>query len=193
MPDLRLYDVNYLNLAYFFRRFLELFSGGASVGLGADFWLWLSRIFYFSILLSLFLGLGIAYFIWRIREVRKEDKIKFASVWSSNLEDKTIRNSKWENLLKYLDSENPSDWKLAIIEADSLLDEMVKAMGYPGDSLGERLKMIEPSDFLTLQAAWEAHKIRNRIAHEASFQLSRREARKAIDLYEKVFHEFHFI
>ena len=70
---------------------------------------------------------------------------------------------------------------------------MVEKMGYPGANLGERLRVIELSDFLTLQEAWEAHKIRNRIAHEAQYQLTEREARKAIGLYEKVFREFHYI
>jgi hypothetical protein len=109
------------------------------------------------------------------------------------MEAKTFRNERWEKLLKYLESENPSEWKLAIIEADNLLDEMVAKMGYGGENLGERLKVIEPSDFLTLQDAWEAHKVRNRIAHESSYQLTKREAKKVIGLYEKVFREFHFI
>ncbi len=75
-----------------------------------------------------------------------------------------------------------------------MLDDMVDAMGYEGEGLGERLKQIERSDFNTLNQAWEAHKIRNNIAHAGSdFTLTQREVRRVIDLYKQVFDEFDFI
>lgn len=190
--SISLYDVNFLNLEYFFNRLYHLLTGGVAGG-GFDLAAFLAKWFIWSVLVSLLLIIGIAYFVLRIRDIRREDKIKFASLLPSDLEAKTFRNEQWENLLKYLESDNSSDWKLAILEADKLLDEMVEKMGYPGSNLGERLKVIEPSDFLTLQAAWDAHKVRNQIAHEPQYQLTQREARKTIDLFEKVFREFHYI
>lgn len=187
-----LYDVNFLNLEYFFNRIYQFITGGV-IGADLDLFAFLGKWIIWSVLVSILLIIGMIYFIARIRDIRREEKIKFASVLPSDLEAKTHRNEQWDNLLKYLESENSSDWKLAILEADKLLDKMVEKMGYPGANLGERLRVIEPSDFLTLQEAWEAHKIRNRIAHEAQYQLTEREARKTIGLYEKVFREFHYI
>jgi hypothetical protein len=89
-------------------------------------------------------------------------------------------------------SQNPSERKVAIIEADAMLDEMIKKMGYSGETLADRLKNIETSDFLTLNAAWEAHKFRNRIAHEAH-EVTLRDAKRVIALYEEVFQEFTYI
>ena len=67
-------------------------------------------------------------------------------------------------------------------------------MGYRGESIGEQLKGVEKSDFTTIDDAWEAHKVRNLIAHEgANFLLSDREAKRVIGLYKNVFQEFHFI
>ncbi len=103
------------------------------------------------------------------------------------------RNENWERVRQYLESANPAEWKLAIIEADNMLDEMVRKMNYPGENLGERLKAIEPSDFTNLDAAWEAHKVRNQIAHQSDFQLSKREAERVIGLFRKVFEEFRLI
>ena len=80
------------------------------------------------------------------------------------------------------------------MEADILLDELLDAMKYRGESIGEKLKKIELSDFTTLDLAWEAHRIRNQVAHEGSeFLLSDREARRVIKLYEEVFKEFQYI
>jgi hypothetical protein len=104
------------------------------------------------------------------------------------------KNERWEKVERYLAGNSPAEWKLAIIEADNILDELVKKFpSAKGDNLGERLKSIEPSDFTTLSEAWEAHKIRNRIAHESDFTLTQREAREVISLFQKVFAEFDYL
>jgi len=105
-----------------------------------------------------------------------------------------VSNRRWKNIQSLINSHNLNDWKQAIIEADILLDEMLDKMGYHGDSIGDKLKQIEASDFLTLNQAWEAHKVRNQIAHQGSnYILSRDEAEKVIGLYGEVFKEFYFI
>lgn len=103
-------------------------------------------------------------------------------------------NPKWVKVLGHIKSDNPSDWRLAILEADIMLEEMLDKMGYPGQTLGERLKMVERSDFDTIDMAWEAHKIRNEIAHSGSdFALSKELAERAITMFENVFREFKYI
>jgi hypothetical protein len=105
-----------------------------------------------------------------------------------------IVNKKWEKVLDHINSSNPSDWKLAILEADIMLDEMLDKMSYHGETMGEKLKSVEPSDFNTIDKAWEAHKIRNSIAHEGSdFLMNEREAKRVIALYKDVFDEFRYL
>ena len=68
---------------------------------------------------------------------------------------------------------------------------MLTSQEYQGETIGEQLKQVEPSDFLTLNDAWEAHKVRNEIAHTGStFVLSDVVARHTIVRYENVFREF---
>lgn len=100
------------------------------------------------------------------------------------------KNNRLDDVLMHIASPNPNDWKLAIIEADIILDEALKGRGYAGNSLGERLKSISTTQLSTLNEAWEAHKIRNRIAHEgADFVLTKRIAEETIDRYRRVFNE----
>ncbi|OGZ04195.1 MAG: hypothetical protein A2648_01250 [Candidatus Lloydbacteria bacterium RIFCSPHIGHO2_01_FULL_41_20] len=144
-------------------------------------------------ILSILLITIIIYSFVRLREIRKEQEKELAKIISYGPEP-TPRHEKWQIVLDHLDSANPSEWKLAILEADNMLDEMVRRMGYSGENLGERLKTIEPSDFSNIQSAWEAHKVRNKIAHEGSeFFFSHREAKRIVGLYEEVFREFEFI
>ncbi|MEY2665686.1 MAG: hypothetical protein RLZZ480_791 [Candidatus Parcubacteria bacterium] len=101
------------------------------------------------------------------------------------------KSTRLDDVLKHIDSDNPNDWKLAIIEADIILDDLLKQRGYAGSSLGERLKSISPTSLASLSDAWEAHKVRNRIAHEgADFVLTKRIAEETISRYRKVFNEF---
>lgn len=108
--------------------------------------------------------------------------------------DKEEENKKWLRVQELANSQNPTDWRLAIIEADIMLEDMLRASGYSGDNVGDMLKAVEPSDMLTLDNAWEAHKVRNRIAHSgADYDLNDREAQRVIGLFESVFREFDII
>ena len=103
-------------------------------------------------------------------------------------------NKRWERVIAHLNSTSVNDWKFAILEADIILDELLDATGYRGETVSDKLKRVEPSDFQTLDQAWEAHKVRNMIAHEGSdFVISEREARRIIGLYQAVFEEFHYV
>lgn len=101
------------------------------------------------------------------------------------------KHSRLDEVFKHSASENPNDWKLAIIEADIILDDILKDRGYAGNSLGERLRGITPNQLGTIDDAWEAHKVRNQIAHEgADFILTKRLADETIARYRRVFTEF---
>jgi len=103
-------------------------------------------------------------------------------------------NHRWERVLIHVQSESPADWRLAILEADIMLAELLDRMGYAGENVGEKLKTVEQSDFTTIEDAWEAHKVRNLIAHQgADYVLSRREAQRVVSLYANVFREFRYI
>ncbi len=102
----------------------------------------------------------------------------------------TAKNNRMQDVLTHEASTNPGDWKLAIIEADIILDDVLKEKGYTGNSLGERLKSISPQQLSTLNDAWEAHKVRNRIAHDGSdFIVTKRIAQETILKYQRVFIE----
>ncbi len=99
-------------------------------------------------------------------------------------------NQRWAEVLQHVASDRPNDWKLAIIEADIMLGEGLKERGYAGVSIGDQLKGIAPAQMQSLQDAWDAHRIRNRIAHEGSdFVLTQGMAREATVKYERVLRE----
>lgn len=158
----------------------------------------------YSALVSLLFIVGIVYCFIRIEQIvhatKHEDEAHGGGHGEGGEhghggggEDNPVQK-RWDRVQTHLHSDRESDWRLAVLEADVLLDEMVTHMGYHGDSLGEKLKGIEKSDFLSLDGVWEAHGVRNKIAHEgSSFALTEREAKRILKLYEDAFKEFHYI
>lgn len=91
----------------------------------------------------------------------------------------------------YMSSPSEALWRIGILEADNMLAQVLKEKGYQGETVADLLKS---ASFKTVQLAWDAHGIRNRIAHEGSdFQLTEREAKRAFTLYESVFRELKVI
>ena len=186
-----IFDVMFLNIDYWFSRPLY-------------FWYWLSNshvsniIFFISYLMSFF-GITITlYCVVRLVEIYYEEhghlKHAIAEYAAFQKEQESGVNPRWTHVQDLVNSPNSSDWRLSIIEADSILESLLEEKGIPGVGIGERLKNISPGDLSTLQSAWEAHLVRNRIAHEGSeFEVTEHDARRTIRLYEMVFQEMGFI
>ena len=86
---------------------------------------------------------------------------------------------------------NPKDaqsLKLAIMEYDKVLHESLTKLGAKGNTLGEKLK-FNASFFSGRehhQAAWDAHKVRNSIAHDLNFSAKPDELLATVSLFRQV-------
>ena len=143
----------------------------------------------FSYLLSIFMLLLFVYASTNIKKLRELQLATLAE--KEKIFDEQFRsgpkNDRLADVFNHLASDNPNDWKLAIIEADILLDQALKDRGYAGVSLGERLRALTPTQLQSLDDAWNAHKVRNQIAHGgADFVLTRRLADETIKHYRRV-------
>ena len=184
---------NQANVEYFFRLLYEWIFGPHavfnSVGLQAfiaHVWIWIIVIGYALSVIALFI---IVYCIVRLFELRKREEL-FYSTLITPQEAVGGVNPRWEHIESLAGGASPSEWREAIIEADIMLDDVLGRNGYVGDGVGEKLKAVESENLSTLNDAWEAHKVRNQIAHEGSaFNLSESIARRTIGRYEVVFRE----
>lgn len=93
---------------------------------------------------------------------------------------------RWRSI-RSMSSQSDMGMKLAIMEADTLLDSALKSLSMPGKTLGERLRFAAHK-YPRINSVWSAHTLRNRLAHEASFRLTPRQAKAALDDFEKAFH-----
>ncbi len=93
----------------------------------------------------------------------------------------------WAKVLKRLETGKEADYKLAVIEADSLLYDILKKMEYKGETMAKILEQVNATILPNIQQIWEVHKIRNNIVHDPDYELSLEQARKILGIYEKSF------
>ena len=150
-----------------------------------------------SLPLSLFFVIVIVYCVEQLKYIRKKEELiydtKVEPAYQETSAGDPALSHRFENVIRHIESPNQNDWKQAILEADMILDDILTGMGYKGESIGEKLKRVVSGDFKTIQDAWEAHKVRNQIAHEPGFNLTHHDALQAVNLYKKVFEEFYYI
>jgi hypothetical protein len=95
--------------------------------------------------------------------IRKLDVVKYTKRWKELQKNCATRKT----------------WPLAIIEADNLLDDALKALNYKGKTTGER--MVAAQHQLTSNdTVWFAHKLRNRIVHEDVRKIKKQEVLEAL-------------
>ena len=196
-------DSKYLDPGYLFNHFFPIFAQIWNFLFSSQF-LAITKTFMFF--LAIFFIAIICYTIIRMFEIRKKEHEFLHHEIAEYAHNKTeyekrlhevvggSKNEPWGKVLEYLFSQHGSDWKLAIIEADSMLEGLLDQLGFKGESLGDKLKSANQENFPQLTIAWEVHTVRNRIAHEGlAFELSQHEAKRVVALYEEIFHSYGYI
>ncbi|MBI4139149.1 hypothetical protein HY479_03300 [Candidatus Uhrbacteria bacterium] len=124
-------------------------------------------------------GLAVAVFlVWLVRKV--SGVIARPEMYGISRQEV---KSRWENI-RNTSRQGTMGAKLAILEADALLDAALKSMTMPGESLAERLRVARYK-YPKLNKVWWAHKLRNQLVHESSFQVGSRQAKQALDEFER--------
>jgi len=187
--------IHFLNIEYFFRILYETIIGVRGPTFQTDLVALLTHFWLIITALSVAVSAGciaiLVYSTIRYRQTVAEDAAKYATIHDAVHEEEEVEHRRWKHVMELIESAHESDWRQAILEADIILFDALAHDGYPGESLGEKLKAVDPRRFASLQEAWEAHKIRNEIAHQGSaFVLSDKTAYRTIQQYETVLREF---
>lgn len=94
-------------------------------------------------------------------------------------------SKKWVKISKRFEQGTESEIKLAILEADDLLNEILEGMGYSGETLGEKLRGVKKTILPNLEEVLEVHKIKSDIVYDPSYSLNFEQAKKILETYKK--------
>ncbi|MAG44494.1 hypothetical protein CL633_01245 [bacterium] len=100
---------------------------------------------------------------------------------------------KWESIRTRMHTREESNYKLAIIEADKMLDQILEASGYPGENLGQRLEKITSAQFSNIQDLLQAHGLVSKLSQNMEYEVKFHEAEQAFKAYEKTLDELEAI
>jgi len=139
-----------------------------------------------AVIIIVVFGSAAAYLAIKRKEfdekVASQEVVPAQAVGGSPLKDQ------WNDILRHIDSIHEGEWKFAVIEADTIVDNVLKKY-FPGDTMGDRLMNIDKTKLLSIDDLWEAHKIRNHLAHDPNYFLRHAEALRAVRLFESTLKE----
>lgn len=94
--------------------------------------------------------------------------------------------SQWQAVEERMAQPGLDSTRSAIFEADKLLDIALRQAGCRGETMGERLKSARSviTNQVVYQGLWEAHKMRNALAHELGFELPKSLADRHIQQFK---------
>lgn len=102
--------------------------------------------------------------------------------------DKSGIKKRWQEIESMLNRPGEMNYKLAVMEADKLLDFILKSMSMAGKDMGERIRFAT-FKYGRLRKVWWAHVLRNQLVHEATFSLDRATAKRAIKTFRHALEE----
>ncbi len=84
---------------------------------------------------------------------------------------------KWKSIQKKCSDKE--SWKEAIIEADNLVDEVLKKKKFKGNSMGERLVNAE-KQLGKHESVWFGHKLRKKLETDPNAKLNKDDTKEAL-------------
>ena len=98
---------------------------------------------------------------------------------------KSKMGKRWKKVKDRLKAGNSSQYKVAIIEADAIAEEILGGIGFAGANMSEKLEQVgeaQLDDYL--ESLKNVHAIRNRIVHEVDYEVDQSTAEGIIGVYE---------
>lgn len=90
----------------------------------------------------------------------------------------------WLTIEQQLVKGEEASTHLVVLNADKLLDQALRQRGFKGDTMGQRMKSARDT-WSNANNVWNAHKLRNRIAHESDVKVGYDNARRALSAFKQ--------
>ncbi len=155
-----------------------------------DYALFVDSIKPYFIVVSLLLLFHIIYLIYKLNKLHGRFQIyKDAFFRKTPPPYKGEFVKRWENVQRRMETMQEAEYKLAIIEADKIFDDLLKKMSCKGNTTNDRLRCINKDMLPSIDKVKRSHKIRNKIAHDPDFHISYSDAKNVIESYKDALKE----
>ncbi len=135
-------------------------------------------LFFIGVLIFVFFASD--YKMYRYQEWHSEYK-KRKPYWGIKL------NQNWDDVLKQANDDNESERKLAIIEADDMINDALSQMGYSGEDLIAKLDGLNKEIIPKIEELKTAHRLKRDLVCDPNKSISKEEAQRVLKDYEETF------
>lgn len=97
--------------------------------------------------------------------------------------DRSEVSARWHTIVTTSES-GPAGLKISVSEADKLFDHVLRQQDFRGSTMAERLKAAQ-SRLSDRNGVWQAHKLRNALAHDVGFDLVPSQVKGALKDFER--------
>lgn len=157
---------------------------------------------YYQIIIGikiLFIGISIFFIVLSIYILMNTQWLKFRytqdisefSKFKSYEFEKFAKD--WKKIMKRLETGLESEYKLAIIEADVMLEQVLERMGHIEPTIEEKINKVTPSDIPSVNELKVTREIRNDVIHDPDYDLSQEKSKEVLSVYEKAFKELNIL
>lgn len=146
---------------------------------------------WYVIIRVLFIAISLLFLIYIVYFISKTSWLRFRFL-ENTVEFFTYKYlgarkivKQWKKIRHRLEADSEVESKLAIMEADSILNNALRKMGFSGETFEERIKQLTPDLLPNIEQVLEAHKTYNHIVYDPDYRLNPEEAKKIILVYEQ--------
>lgn len=101
--------------------------------------------------------------------------------------DTTDILKRWSDIEMTVGLGGASHFGTAVVNADKLVDYVLRSKGYTGDTMGERMKSVKGDlSNRVYEGLWQAHKLRNTLVHEVEGEVMSFQAKNALGQFKDV-------
>lgn len=93
-------------------------------------------------------------------------------------------NNRWIKIISKTKSGLEQDYKIAIVQADDFLKDVLKERGYKTDDFDDLIKIIDKKLMPNYEKILEAHEIRDSVVFDLDYKLDVEKAKNILDEYE---------
>ncbi len=96
---------------------------------------------------------------------------------------------RWSKIIRRIETGREAESKMAVIEADDILKEVLQKAGYKGEFLDDIFEEIDEKILPSIEDLKKVHEVRNNIVHDPDYNLAVEQARNIIRVYQKALSE----
>jgi hypothetical protein len=94
-------------------------------------------------------------------------------------------SKKWNKIIKRVEEGSEDEYKLAVLEAEETLTEVLERLGYKGETLEEKLKDLPEETISNIENLKSVSEVKEKIVYNPEYSLSLNETKRILDIFNQ--------